>query len=37
VRANRFFISTHDTSKELLRERFDAVLEGELPVTTQFD
>jgi len=37
VRSGRFYINTHDTARELLRERFDAVLAEKLPVTTQFD
>ena len=37
VRAGRFYVNTHDSSRELLRERFDAVLDEQLPATTQFD
>jgi NAD(P)-dependent dehydrogenase (short-subunit alcohol dehydrogenase family) len=37
VRAGRFFITTSDATEAILRERFDAVLKGELPAMTQWD
>jgi NAD(P)-dependent dehydrogenase (short-subunit alcohol dehydrogenase family) len=37
VRAQRFYINTHESNRALLKERFDAVLDERLSVTTQFD
>jgi NAD(P)-dependent dehydrogenase (short-subunit alcohol dehydrogenase family) len=36
VRSGRFFITTTDATDAILRERFDAVLAGELPPMTQW-
>jgi NAD(P)-dependent dehydrogenase (short-subunit alcohol dehydrogenase family) len=37
VRNGRFYITTSDATEAILRERFDAVLAGELPPLAQFD
>lgn len=37
VRTGRFFVTTSDATEGMLRERFDAVLTGELPPMTQWD
>jgi NAD(P)-dependent dehydrogenase (short-subunit alcohol dehydrogenase family) len=37
VRSGRFFITTSDATEAILRDRFDAVLAGELPPLAQFD
>jgi len=37
VRAGRFFITTTDATEGMLRERYDAVLAGELPPMTDWD
>jgi NAD(P)-dependent dehydrogenase (short-subunit alcohol dehydrogenase family) len=37
VRSGRFYITTTDATETILRERFDAVLAGELPPLAQFD
>jgi NAD(P)-dependent dehydrogenase (short-subunit alcohol dehydrogenase family) len=37
VRSGRFYITTSDATEAILRERFDAVLTGELPPLAQFD
>jgi NAD(P)-dependent dehydrogenase (short-subunit alcohol dehydrogenase family) len=37
VRTGRFFITTSDATESMLRERFDAVLTGELPPMTNWD
>jgi NAD(P)-dependent dehydrogenase (short-subunit alcohol dehydrogenase family) len=37
VRTGRFFVTTTDATGDILRERFDAVLAGELPPMTQWD
>jgi NAD(P)-dependent dehydrogenase (short-subunit alcohol dehydrogenase family) len=37
VRGGRFYITTSDATEAILRERFDAVLAGDLPPLAQFD
>ena len=37
VRGGRFYVTTSDATEAILRERFDAVLAGELPPLAQFD
>jgi NAD(P)-dependent dehydrogenase (short-subunit alcohol dehydrogenase family) len=37
VRSGRFFITTSDATESMLRERFDAVLAGDLPPMSQWD
>jgi NAD(P)-dependent dehydrogenase (short-subunit alcohol dehydrogenase family) len=37
VRSGRFFITTSDATESMLRERFDAVLAGDLPPISQWD
>jgi NAD(P)-dependent dehydrogenase (short-subunit alcohol dehydrogenase family) len=37
VRTGRFYVTTMDAAQDLLRERFDAVLGGDLPPSAQFD
>jgi NAD(P)-dependent dehydrogenase (short-subunit alcohol dehydrogenase family) len=37
VRTGRFLVTTSDATEDMLRERFDAVLAGELPPMTQWD
>ena len=37
VRSGGFYITTSDATETILRERFDAVLAGELPPLAQFD
>lgn len=37
VRSGRFYITTSDATETILRERFEAVLAGELPPLAQFD
>jgi NAD(P)-dependent dehydrogenase (short-subunit alcohol dehydrogenase family) len=37
VRSGRFYVTTSDATEAILRERFDAVLAGELPPLAQFD
>jgi NAD(P)-dependent dehydrogenase (short-subunit alcohol dehydrogenase family) len=37
VRNGRFFITTSDATESMLRERFDAVLAGDLPPMSQWD
>jgi len=37
VRNERFFITTSDATESMLRERFDAVLAGDLPPMSQWD
>jgi NAD(P)-dependent dehydrogenase (short-subunit alcohol dehydrogenase family) len=37
VRAGRFLVTTSDATEGILRERFDAVMAGELPPMTQWD
>jgi NAD(P)-dependent dehydrogenase (short-subunit alcohol dehydrogenase family) len=37
VRSGRFYVTTSDATEGILRERFDAVLAGELPPLAQFD
>jgi NAD(P)-dependent dehydrogenase (short-subunit alcohol dehydrogenase family) len=37
VRTGRFYVTTMDAAQDLLRERFDAMLAGDLPPSAQFD
>jgi hypothetical protein len=37
VRRGRFFVTTSDATDGILRERFDAVLAGELPPMTDWN
>jgi NAD(P)-dependent dehydrogenase (short-subunit alcohol dehydrogenase family) len=37
VRSGRFFITTSDATESMLRERYDAVLAGDLPPMSQWD